>query len=156
MLNSLIMKIAAKENDTNDILQTFRYLVLSSSVHCKWCSQTGVHAPLGVHLPIYRGHACLSTAYIRGTCSSTEMRKGYMQNRRQKVVNRWALHLCRGALRSCRGAWHSNLTKIPLMYSVSYFNLWGLGAVFWGLNPPKPLRGNGTGYMAIKVWEPLV
>ena len=38
------------------------------------------------------------------------------QNRRQKVVSR-------GACRSCRGSWHSNLTKIPLIYSVSYFNL---------------------------------
>ena len=37
------------------------------------------------------------------------------QHRRQKVVNRVALHLCRRALRSCRWAWHSNLTKIPLI-----------------------------------------
>jgi len=29
------MKITASENDTNDILQTFRELLLSSSVHCK-------------------------------------------------------------------------------------------------------------------------
>jgi len=29
------MKITPKENDTNDILQTFRQLLLSSSVHCK-------------------------------------------------------------------------------------------------------------------------
>jgi len=42
-----------------------------------------------------------------------------------------------GALRSCRGAWHSNLTKIPLVYSVSHFNLGGLGALFGGLSPPK-------------------
>jgi len=33
VLNSLIMNIMAKANDTNDILQTFRYLLLSSSVH---------------------------------------------------------------------------------------------------------------------------
>jgi len=32
-LDSLIMKITAKENDTNDILQTFRQLLLSLSVH---------------------------------------------------------------------------------------------------------------------------
>jgi len=30
-----VMKITANENDTNDILQTFRSLLLSSSVHCK-------------------------------------------------------------------------------------------------------------------------
>jgi len=29
------MKITANENDINDILQTFRQLLLSSSVHCK-------------------------------------------------------------------------------------------------------------------------
>jgi len=33
VLNSLIMNITAKANDTNDILQTFRQLLLSSSVH---------------------------------------------------------------------------------------------------------------------------
>jgi len=36
------------------------------------------------------------------------------------------------------------LTKIPLIYSVSYFNLGGLGAVFGGLSPPKPPRGDGA------------
>jgi len=35
VLNSLIMKITANENDTNDILQTLRELLLSSSVCCK-------------------------------------------------------------------------------------------------------------------------
>jgi len=35
------------------------------------------------------------------------------QNRRQKVVNRRALRLC-------MGAWHSNLTKLPTIHSVSY------------------------------------
>ena len=34
VLNSLIMKLTANENDTNGILQTFRSLLLSSSVHC--------------------------------------------------------------------------------------------------------------------------
>ena len=32
-----------------------------------------------------------------------------------------------------RGAWQSNLTKVPLIYSASYFNL-------EGLSPPKPLH----------------
>jgi len=49
--------------------------------------------------------------------------KGSDQNRRQKVVN--------------RGALPSNLTKIPLTYSVSYFRFGGLGALFEGVNPPK-------------------
>jgi len=35
VLNSLIMKITANENDTNDILQTFQLLLLSPLVHCK-------------------------------------------------------------------------------------------------------------------------
>jgi len=37
----------------------------------------------------------------------------------------------------------SNLTKIPLIYSVSYFNLGGLGALFGGLNPPMPPVATG-------------
>ena len=42
--------------------------------------------------------------------------------------------------RLCVCAWgltFKKLTKTPLKYSVSYFNLWGLGAVFVGLSPPK-------------------
>jgi len=35
VLNSLIINITAKANDTTDILQTFRQLLLSSSVHSK-------------------------------------------------------------------------------------------------------------------------
>jgi len=31
-----------------------------------------------------------------------------------------------------QGPWHSNLTKIPLTYSVSHFNLRGLGLCLWG------------------------
>jgi len=41
------------------------------------------------------------------------------------------------------------LTKTPLIYSVSYFNLGWLGALFEGLSPPKPLRGDGTAW---KYW----
>jgi len=36
------------------------------------------------------------------------------------------------------------LTKIPLTYSVSYFNLEGLELCLGGLSPPKPSRGDGT------------
>ena len=64
--------------------------------------------------------------------------KGQDQNLRQKVVNRGALRLCGGALRSCRWALHSNLTNIPLIHSVSYFNLGGLELCLGGLSPPKP------------------
>jgi len=46
------------------------------------------------------------------------------QNRRQKVVN--------------RGALHSNLIKIPLIYIVSYFNLGDLELCLGGISPPKP------------------
>jgi len=72
--------------------------------------------------------------WLRHTGSSGVAR---VQNRRQKVVNR-------GALRSCRGALHSNLKKIPLIHSVSYFNLGWIGALFGGLSPPEPPRGDGT------------
>jgi len=59
------------------------------------------------------------------------------QNRRQKVVSR-------GACRSCRGAWHSNLTKIPLIYSVSYFNL--------GDKPTKAPLATGL-RRSLKFWK---
>jgi len=61
------------------------------------------------------------------------------QNRRQKVFNRGALQFCDGALRLCGILKIVKLTKTPLIYSVSRFNLGGLGALFGGLNPPKPL-----------------
>jgi len=77
-----------------------------------------------------------------------EFRLTPVQNRRQKIVDRGTLRLCRGALRSCRGAWHSNLNKIPLIYSVSYFNLGGLELCLGGLslpNPPSPWQRDSTG-----------
>jgi len=37
------------------------------------------------------------------------------------------------------------LTKIPRTYSVSCFNLRGLGPLFGGLSLPKTSRGDGTG-----------
>jgi len=61
-----------------------------------------------------------------------------MQNRSQKAVNRGALLLCGGLDVCARGAWHANLTKSPLIYNVSYFNLGGLEALFgltqWSLD----------------------
>jgi len=35
------------------------------------------------------------------------------------------------------------LTKTPLIYSVSHFNLGGLGALFGGKSPPKPPVATG-------------
>ena len=50
----------------------------------------------------------------------------------------------RGALRSCMGAWHSTLTKIPLIYAVSYFNLRGLELSLGGrISPPNPPGATG-------------
>jgi len=43
-----------------------------------------------------------------------------------------------------RGARHSNLTKIPLVYRVSYFNLGGLGAWIGEAKPTKAPRGGVT------------
>ena len=41
------------------------------------------------------------------------------------------------------------LTKTPLNYRVSRFNLGGLGALFGGLSAPNPsLRGEGTGFVS--------
>jgi len=70
---------------------------------------------------------------------------GTIQNRSQKVVNRGALRLYGGLYVRAGGAWHSNLTKIPLIYSVSYFNVGGLELCLGGLSPPKAPRGDGTG-----------
>jgi len=44
----------------------------------------------------------------------------------------------------CAGLDFIKLTKTPLIYSVSRFNLGGLGALFGGISPPKPPRGDGT------------
>jgi len=40
------------------------------------------------------------------------------------------------------------LTKTQLIYSVSCFNLGGLGALFRGKNPPEAPRGDGTGLVS--------
>ena len=59
------------------------------------------------------------------------------QNRRQKVVNRvsGALRFCGGLDVCAKGAWHSNLTKIPLIYNVSYFHLGVVKLCLGGDNP---------------------
>ena len=49
-----------------------------------------------------------------------------------------------GSSRSYMGAWHSNLTKILLIHSVSYFNLGDLKLCLGGLSLPKPPRGDGA------------
>jgi len=41
-----MLKITANENDINDILQTFRLLLLSSSVHCKCTHEIKTHCDL--------------------------------------------------------------------------------------------------------------
>jgi len=58
-----------------------------------------------------------------------------------------------------QGAWYSNLTKIPLIYSVSNFNLDGLGALFGGLSSTKPsvvtgLRGILVCYLRHTLADP--
>jgi len=40
-----------------------------------------------------------------------------------------------------------NFIKSPLIYSVSYFDLGGLGTLFGGVKPTKAPRGDGTGHM---------
>jgi len=36
------------------------------------------------------------------------------------------------------------LTKTPLIDSISYFQFWGLGALFVGITAPKPPPGDET------------
>ena len=69
---------------------------------------TELHAGCDAALPF-----CNSTSFLQ--CGRTPA----WQNRRQKAVNR-RLYVCAG------GAWHSNLTKFPLIYNVSFFNFGGL------------------------------
>jgi len=48
------------------------------------------------------------------------------------------LYVCAGRLYvRAGGAWHSNLTKVPLIYNVSYFNFRELGALFGGAEATK-------------------
>ena len=49
-----------------------------------------------------------------------------------------------GGVRLCGGLDFIKLTKTPLIYSVSRFNLGGLGALFGGDKPTKAPRGDET------------
>jgi len=56
-----------------------------------------------------------------------------------------------GGLRFCGGidvcageAWHQNLTKIQLIYNVSYFNLGRAWSFVWGAKPTKVATGLTT------------
>jgi len=55
-----------------------------------------------------------------------------MQNRRQKVFTRGSLYLWGGLYVSVGGLYIENFIKSPLIYSVSYFDLGGLGTLFGG------------------------
>jgi len=65
------------------------------------------------------------------------------QNRRQKVFNRGFAVLRVGLFFCLGGLDIIKLTKTPLIYSVSRFNL-GSWALFRGAKPTKAPRGDGT------------
>ena len=59
------------------------------------------------------------------------------------------LYVCAGGgFTFVQGAWHLNLRKVRLTYSVSYFNLGRLRALFGGMSLPKPPRGDGTDHFS--------
>ena len=64
---------------------------------------------------------------------------GFTQNRRQKVMNRGGFAFVQ------KGAWHLTLTKVALIYNVSYFNFGGAWSFIWGDKPTKAPRDDGTG-----------
>ena len=79
---------------------------------------------------------CVSLLYTWGQCESrTVVRKSSIGG----------LCVCAGGFYVCaRGAWHTNLIKIPLIYSISCFNLGGLGALFEGAKSTKAPSGDGS------------
>jgi len=103
-------------------------------LHHRWCYALGISL-------------CAQRSFAQCSASAAPP---HIQNRRQKVVNR-------GALRLCRGAWNTNLKKIPLIYSVSYFNLEGLELCLGGIRalfgggakPTKAPRGDGAAHITV-------
>jgi len=91
----------------------------------------------GVSFHISRVRAQCYGSYMFRTEYATQQYKCAIQNRRQKVFNRGALQLC-GGLCFCGGLTFQKLTKTPLIYSVSSFNLGSLELCLGGLSPPKP------------------
>jgi len=81
----------------------------------------------------FRSPCCIQIPSRPVSCTRTVARKSSIGG----FTFARGLYICVG------GAWYSNLTKIPLIYIVSYFNLGGLGALFGGLSPPEPPVATG-------------
>ena len=124
------------------------------------CFQTNLLAKfVGIICIFYYIHSpyfmCQCTEYkllalqVRISDEKTLNATTQQQNRRQKVLNRGALQFCWGAFCLCRRLNIIKLNNTPLIYSVSHFNFGGLGALFGGLSPPKPNRGDGTAQQSI-------
>ena len=56
----------------------------------------------------------------------------------------WATQEGQPGTTHCLQSFGCKLTQTPLVYSVSRFNLGGIGALFWGAKPTKTPRGDGT------------
>jgi len=157
-LQSLEHSIDCKENYLGHEMPMSSVVLLTSLLQKLPLNKaSGPHCISAEHL-LYAGESlcfllselfnmCIVHGYVPNSCLNTTIvpicknKNGNMQNRRQKVFNR-------GVLQFCGGLDIIKLTKTPLIYSVSRFNLGGLGALFGGAKPTKAPCGDGTGNMS--------
>jgi len=128
---NILMKLAGYQQPTCLCVMT-EFVIGTISFSCEMCSLS--KAPF---LHVRPAQVCTKNGISIYMCSAMEVAwlaqnfrpnstRGTIQNHRQKVFNRGALQFCGGICVCAGGPDIIKLSKIPLIYSVSRFNLGGL------------------------------
>jgi len=124
------------------------FVIGTISLSCKLCS---LSKAVFVHVRL--AQLCTENGISIYMCSAVEV-TWLAQNFRHNSTCVWFRTIAKKF--SIGGLDIIKLSKIPLIYSVSHFNLGGLGALFGGgMNPPQPPVATGQAWLHLQ-WRLVV